>query len=179
MSSEAPVCFPIRPLIRWSILGLYTTLVLPLVVFAGSWAWSGAGLMLLGSVVGGWLLLGLLSQRVWVSPERMWADYPGWVPGWLQQCWSVAWDDVVEAEAATTAQGGLVYYLLTRSGSRILIPLRVAGLGKLLAAIAHFTGIPTAEMRPYVQTWMYGGISLGAGLMALVDVWLLQLVLYT
>jgi hypothetical protein len=105
----------------------------------------------------------------------MGSDYPAWVPPFLQQRWSVNWKDVTEIEAVTTGQGGLVYYLITRSGSRILIPLRAENLPKLLTAIEHFTGIPTAAMRPYVQTWMYGGLSVGAGVMLLVDVGVLLL----
>jgi len=173
MSFEPPVHFGIRPLIRGSILGLYLTLVAPLIGL--SWHHGGGGLLALAALIGFLGLMGILSQRVGVTPRGMGSDYPAWVPPFLQQRWSVNWGDVTEIEAVTTGQGGLVYYLITRSGSRILIPLRAENLPKLLAAIQHFTGIPTAAMRPYVQTWMYGGLSVGAGVMLLVDVGVLLL----
>ncbi|GAB4212845.1 MAG: hypothetical protein OHK0012_07830 [Synechococcales cyanobacterium] len=133
-----------------------------------SWLGGLAAAVLLGGI-----FLGIpLSQRIVLDREGMHSTYPAWVPHGLRQPWTVRWADVVDIEAATTGQGGLVYYLVTATGSRILVPLRVQHLPRLLSRIERYTGIPTQEMRPYVQTWMYGGLSGAAAVMALVDVWL-------
>jgi hypothetical protein len=74
-------------------------------------------------------------------------------------------------EASTTGQGGLVYYFLSKTGQAYLLPMRVAGFGRLVALVQAKTGIDTRDVRPLSQPWMYL-ILLGCTVLLLaIDAW--------
>ncbi|MEN9231474.1 MAG: hypothetical protein Q6L68_11250 [Thermostichus sp. DG02_5_bins_236] len=149
--------FPLSPLICYALQALYWALVLPLPMLLSRRAdpvWVGSLLLLL--LLGWGLLLGSLSQQVQVDEQGMQTTYPAWVPAFLRQEWQIRWSEVERIEPRSTSQGGMVYYLVSQSGDRVLLPMRVAHFKHLLAEVHRHTGLSMSTLRPYVQPWMYG-----------------------
>lgn len=171
---DPPLTWHISALVRYPLYGLYGVLLVPLPFFArfqgqtvGAW---GLGLgLLLGFVV----LHGLLSQQVQADVQGLRLIYPTWVPRWLVQGWSVDWSHIARIVTRPTGQGGRVHYLVTHAGQGYLIPMRVAGFGRLLATITHYTGLPTQSIKPLAQPWMYATIGLCVLILLPVDLWLI------
>ncbi|MGQ9838306.1 MAG: hypothetical protein ACUVRV_10155 [Cyanobacteriota bacterium] len=163
--------FPFSPLIRYALQALYWALVLPLPLLLFRQAdpvWVGS--LLVALLIGWGLLLGSLSQQVNIDSQGMRATYPSWVPAFLRQEWQVQWLDVERVEPRSTSQGGMVYYLVTQAGDRVLLPMRVAHFRRLLAEVEKHTGLKMGTLRPYVQPWMYGLLGLCAFLLLAWDV---------
>ena len=67
---------------------------------------------------------------------------------------------------------GLVYYFITHQGDKAyLLPMRVAGFGRMVKAIEAKTGIDTSDIRPLSQPWMYLILLLLTFFLLLVDGW--------
>jgi hypothetical protein len=167
-----PRTFRISPLIRLTLGSLYLALTLPLPFLARATEApvpaSGLGL---GIAVGAIALYAAFSDRVTVTEEAIEVSYPAWVPRLFRKGWRLRWDEVADLKARTTGQGGLVYYFLSQSGQRYLLPMRVAGFAQLARAVEAKTGIDTADVKPLSQPWMYF-ILLGLTvLLLLVDAW--------
>ena len=175
-SSSAPVfeptVFRLSPLIRITLLSLYTALTIPLpflsevtqapVPPAALWA---------AIVVGAVGLYGVLSERVILSEEGIEVTYPNWFPRFFRKGWSLPWTEVKALKPRSTGQGGLVYYFLSHSGEGYLLPMRVAGFAKLVGLVEAKTGIDTRDVRPLSQPWMYLILLLCTLLLLLVDAW--------
>ncbi|NJK62662.1 MAG: hypothetical protein HC921_08245 [Synechococcaceae cyanobacterium SM2_3_1] len=172
-------CYRVSPLIRYTLLGLYWALTLPLPFLLAQQnpEWSLITLLILGMLVGFVLLWGVLDQRVQVDAEKLTVSYPGWLPEFIQQGWSLKWPDVSELVMASTSQGGLVYYLSTDLGQRFLLPMRVEKFRHLLGQVQHFTGIETQTVYPYVQPWMYLILAGFTAILLLCDISVLGLVM--
>jgi hypothetical protein len=167
-----PAIFRLSPLIRITLLSLYAALTIPLpflsevtkapVPPAALWA---------AIIVGAAGLYGVLSERVILSEEGIEVTYPKWFPRLFRKGWSLPWTEVKALKPRSTGQGGLVYYFLSHSGEGYLLPMRVAGFGKLVGLVEAKTGIDTRDVRPLSQPWMYL-ILLGCTLLLLlVDAW--------
>jgi hypothetical protein len=167
-----PAVFRLSPLIRITLLSLYTALTIPLpflsevtkapVPPAALWA---------AIVVGAVGLYGVLSERVIVSEEGIEVTYPNWFPRFFRKGWSLPWTEVKALKPRSTGQGGLVYYFLSHSGEGYLLPMRVAGFAKLVGLVEAKTGIDTRDVRPLSQPWMYLILLLCTLLLLLVDAW--------
>jgi hypothetical protein len=167
-----PAVFRLSPLIRITLLSLYTALTLPLpflsevtkapVPPAALWA---------AIVVGAVGLYGVLSERVILSEEGIEVTYPNWFPRFFRKGWSLPWTEVKALKPRSTGQGGLVYYFLSHSGEGYLLPMRVAGFAKLVGLVEAKTGIDTRDVRPLSQPWMYLILLLCTLLLLLVDAW--------
>jgi len=164
----------ISPLVRYPLYGLYAVLLGPLPFLAwrqghvwGTWA------LALGFLLGWGILSALLSQRVQADHSGLQVIYPVWVPPWLARSWHVHWSDVVRIVTRPTGQGGRVHYLVTQDGQGYLIPMRVSGFKRLLDTITHYTGLPTASIRPLAQPWMYAAIGLCVLILLPFDLWLI------
>ncbi len=167
-----PAVFQLSPLIRITLLSLYTALTIPLpflsevtkapVPPAAIWA---------GIVVGALGLYGVLGERVIVSEEGIEVTYPNWFPRLFRKGWSLPWTEVKSLKPRSTGQGGLVYYFLSHSGEGYLLPMRVAGFAKLVGLVEAKTGIDTRDVRPLSQPWMYLILLLCTLLLLLVDAW--------
>ncbi len=159
--------FPLSPLIRITLLGLYVALTLPLPILyrwqatqlsaveAGTgtislWAWVA------GLTLGGLALFAALSERVEVDSQGIQVTYPRWVPRWLWRGWQLSWAEVQSLKPRSTGQGGLVYYFVSQAGQAYLLPMRVAGFAELVRRVQAETGIDTHDVRPLAQPWMYG-----------------------
>lgn len=173
-SGQEELVFRISPLIGLTLLSFYLALTLPLpwlaaITHQGSavpWLWGAIAL-------GAMALVAALSERVTLNAEGILVHYPRWVPRWFRRGWFLAWEDLQALKPRSTGQGGLVYYLISRSGTAYLLPMRVVGFARLVAAVQMRTGIDTTSVRPLAQPWMYS-ILLGLTLLlALTDAWVL------
>ncbi|MCS7292560.1 MAG: hypothetical protein RMI89_06225 [Gloeomargarita sp. SKYBB_i_bin120] len=173
-STASPQTWQISALVRYSLYGLYWTLLTPLPFLAQLQglplvAW-GLGVGLIAGFVG---IHGLLSQQVQADHQGLRITYPAWVPSWLASGWRVNWTDIQRLHTRPTGQGGRVHYLVTHSGQAYLIPMRVAGFGRLLDTISRHTGLPTADIKPLAQPWMYAALGLCVLILLPLDAWLI------
>ncbi|MDX1976266.1 MAG: hypothetical protein SFT94_01210 [Pseudanabaenaceae cyanobacterium bins.68] len=166
--------FYISPLIRLTLLLLYVALVLPL-PFLGKLNDPGAWWWVLPLICGFMVIYGGLSQRVGINDQVITVNYPSWVV-WGKHNWELAWQEVEALKPKTTGQGGLVYYLLTKAGQGYLLPMRVAGFARLVAAIEAATGIDTGDVKPLAQPWMYLILLVFSLLLLLTDAWTISMV---
>ena len=167
-----PALFRLSPLIRITLLSLYVALTIPLPFLSEVTKAPVPPTALWAAIVVGAVgLYGVLCERVIVSEEGIQVTYPNWFPRVFRKGWSLPWTEVKALKPRSTGQGGLVYYFLSHSGEGYLLPMRVAGFGKLVGLVEAKTGIDTRDVRPLSQPWMYL-ILLGCTLLLLlVDAW--------
>lgn len=171
-SSTAVEIFHLAPLIRITLLGLYGALTVPLPYLATATAspipaaalWAGIGLGAIG-------IYAALTERVILDEAGIQVAYPAWVPKLWRPGWQLAWDQVQALKPRTTGQGGLVYYLLSRSGKGYLLPMRVAGFTRLVRRVQAETGLDMADVKPLAQPWMYFILLGFTLLLLLMDAW--------
>ncbi|MBU6229107.1 MAG: hypothetical protein KGQ93_05390 [Cyanobacteria bacterium REEB459] len=170
--SSAPDRFAISPLIRLTLLLLYTALMLPLPFLArvtqspGSSNWLTAAIAL-----GGLLIYAALSQRVEIDTQGIRVNYPNWI-GWLfRHQWYLPWSQVQQLKPRSTGQGGLVYYFVGTDQQAYLLPMRVAGFARLLKLVEAYSNLDTSDIKPLAQPWMYGLLLLLSLGLLLVDGW--------
>jgi hypothetical protein len=173
--SVVPSVFKISPLVRVALWSLYFALMLPMLFLAWvnpsldfSPLWLGIGLS-----TGGILLHMVLSEQVRLDEEGLSVCYPLWVPSLLRRGWSIRWSEIQDLKARSTGQGGLVYYLVSRSRSGFLLPMRIVGFQRMLKLIQMKTGIDTRDVKPLAQPWMYAMLLGAAVLLGIVDVWII------
>jgi hypothetical protein len=171
-STAAVDIFPLAPLIRITLLGLYFTLTVPLPYLAtatnssipAAALWAGIALGAIG-------IYAALTERVILNSEGIQVAYPAWVPKRWRPGWQLAWDQVQALKPRTTGQGGLVYYLLSRSGEGYLLPMRVAGFARLVRRVQAETGLDMTDVKPLAQPWMYFILLGFTLLLVLMDAW--------
>jgi hypothetical protein len=165
--------FPLSPLIRLTLLSLYFALTLPL-PFLSDFTHSPipTNLLWLGIILGAIALFAALSERVILDEDSIQVTYPRWVPSFFRRGWVLPWSEIKELKLRTTGQGGLVYYFITHQGDKAyLLPMRVAGFGRMVNIITAKTGIDTSDIRPLSQPWMYLILLLLTFFLLLVDGW--------
>lgn len=165
--------FNISPLIRITLITLYIALTLPLPILASVTQSPIPGEFLaLGILLGGVLLFGSLSEKVWVDAAGIRVQHPGWIAWLLRRRWQLDWDEITALKPRTTGQGGIVYYFTSDHAQQAyLLPMRIAGFAELLRYVEAHTEVDTQDVKPLAQPWMYiilMGLSL---LLLLVDVW--------
>ena len=167
-----PSVFRLSAIVRLTLLLLYVALTVPLPFLANvtqstippNLLWVGIGL---GAIV----LYAVLTERVLVNEQEVQVTYPAWVPRFFRKGWVLPWSDITDLKPRPTGQGGLVYYFLSKTGQAYLLPMRVAGFGRLVALVQAKTGIDTRDVRPLSQPWMYL-ILLGCTVLLLaIDAW--------
>ncbi|OKH18600.1 hypothetical protein [[Limnothrix rosea] IAM M-220] len=165
--------FNLSPLIRITLLSLYTALTLPIPFLAdvtnapvpSTWLWAGF-------VVGGIFLYGALNEKVLLDDDSIQVTYPQWFRLISRKGWSLKWSDIAQLKMRTTGQGGLVYYFVTPERDRAyLLPMRVAGFAKMVGIVAEKTALDTSDVRPLSQPWMYMILLSVTALLGLVDIW--------
>lgn len=171
-SQTAATVFRLSPLIRITLLTLYTALTIPLPFLAQvTNAPVPPGLLVVGIGLGAVALYAALGEKVIVDDRSIQVTYPNWVPGFFRKGWSLPWSDVKELKDRTTGQGGLVYYFVSKDGKGYLLPMRVAGFARLVKEVQAHTGIDTTNVRPLAQPWMYLILLSCTLLLLLVDAW--------
>jgi hypothetical protein len=169
--------FYISPIIRGTLTLFYIALLLPLPFLAQSKGGASPGLLIGGALLGMVALQGALSQKVTVDDTEIRVRYPRWFPSFLVQSWSLPWSEVTALKMRSTGQGGIVYYLVSRSNERYLLPVRIAGFAKLVTVLQAKTDIDTQDVRPLAQPWMYFFLLVVTILLLLSDVWFIWMVL--
>ncbi len=167
--------FKISPLIKITLLSLYIALTIPLPFLAmvsslnlPSW------IFWVGIVVGAVAIFAVLSEQVILDKEKIQVCYPTWVRLFLGQGWSLLWSEIKDLKMRTTGQGGLVYYFITQQEDRAyLLPMRIAGFGKMVREIEAKTGINTNDIRPLSQPWMYLILLVFTLFLLFIDAWII------
>jgi hypothetical protein len=89
----------------------------------------------------------------------------------LVKSWSLPWTEITALKMRSTGQGGIVYYLLSKSNEGYLLPMRIAGFNRLVTVLQEKTAIETQDVRPLSQPWMYFFLLIVTCLLLLIDVW--------
>jgi hypothetical protein len=174
--------FPLSPLVRITLLGLYGVLTLPLPFLAQFNQAAQAPLhqpqippiaLWIGIALGAIALYAVLSERVMLDGTGIQVTYPIWVPRFFRKGWQLPWAEVKALKPRSTGQGGLVYYFVSQSGAAYLLPMRVAGFARLVRRIEAETGIETQDVRPLSQAWMYLILLCMTLLLGLIDGWVI------
>lgn len=164
--------FQISPLIRITLMGLYGALLLPLPVLAAATGAAVSPWLLTGATLAGWVALyGALGQQVTTSETGITVAHPRWIRWLWRQQWHLDWTDITALKPRSTGQGGLVYYFIGQDQQAYLLPMRIAGFGRLVAIVTEQTGIDTQDVRPLSQPWMYLILLGFTLLLLLVDAW--------
>ncbi len=167
--------FHISPLIRITLLLLYTALMGPLPILAQATQAPVSPLLLTLGIVLGWVgLYGALSQRVAVDGQGIQVAYPGWISWLFRGGWQLSWEQVQALKPRSTGQGGIVYYFVGADQNAYLLPMRVAGFARLVGLVEHYTDIDTQDVKPLAQPWMYGILLLFTLFLLLIDAWTIQ-----
>lgn len=170
--------FRISPIVRITLTLFYLALLLPLPFLAQLTAGASPLWLTIGLLLGLIPIQGALAQEVWTDDREIRVQYPWWVPQFLVKNWSLAWSEVTDLKMRTTGQGGLVYYLIDRQQQGYLLPMRIAGFGKLTEILSRHTGIDTQEVRPLSQPWMYFILAGLTWLLLAIDGWAVSLALH-
>lgn len=164
--------FRISPLIRLTLLLLYTALLLPLPFLARVTQSPGSsGWLTVAIVLGGIVIYAALSQRVEVNAQGIRVNYPTWISWLFRHHWYLAWSDVQQLKPRSTGQGGIVYYFVGADQQAYLLPMRVAGFARLLKLVETYSNLDTSDIKPLAQPWMYGLLLLLSLGLLLIDGW--------
>lgn len=164
--------FRLSPLVRITLLLLYLALTIPLPFLAElTHAVVPAPALWMGIAIGWVALYAALCERVIVNEQEIRVAYPGWVPPFFRQGWTLAWTDITALKPRSTGQGGIVYYFLSQAGQAYLLPVRVAGFAELVRLVQAKTEIDTTDVKPLSQPWMYLILLLFTLLLLLIDGW--------
>jgi hypothetical protein len=172
--------FYISPIIRVTLTLFYLALVVPLPFLAQLKGGASPLWLSVGGAIGFILLQGALSQKVTADDAAIQVSYPRWFPGWLVTSWALPWSEITALKMRSTGQGGIVYYLVSRSNEGFLLPMRIAGFAKLVNILQTKTAIDTQDIKPLAQPWMYfflfvvTAILLAIDLKVLVEIYLLS-----
>jgi hypothetical protein len=160
--------YPMAPLIRFTLLGLYLALVLPLPLLANAGLRSA---LLLAVPLGFVLVLAATSERVELDTQALRVGHPPWCRWLLRRGWSLPWSRITGLTPVTTSQGGCVYYIRSGSdpgdlgGDAWLLPQRVAGFEDFLARFSAASGLSTSEVRRLTPPWTYQLLALLSALL--------------
>ncbi|NJL46753.1 MAG: hypothetical protein HC929_03660 [Leptolyngbyaceae cyanobacterium SM2_5_2] len=160
------------PLIRITLLLLYTALMGPLPFLAAATQAAISPLLLLLGIGLGWVgLYGALSQRIEIDSQGIRVAYPQWIRWLFRGSWQLPWQDVQALKPRSTGQGGIVYYFVGVDQKAYLLPMRVAGFAQLVGLVERYTGIDTQDIKPLAQPWMYGILLLFTLMLLVVNAW--------
>ncbi|MCP9800018.1 hypothetical protein [Synechococcus sp. RedBA-s] len=161
---DQPQTYPVAPLIRFTLLGLYLALVLPLPLLAPPTLrpWLTAALPL-GLV----LVAALLSERVRLDQEGITVGHPRWCAWLLRRGWQLPWQQLEDLTSVGTSQGGRVYYLRAQDGRRLLLPQRVARFPAFLLQVQRASGLDLSAVGRLSPPWTYWALAGLTGAMLL------------
>ena len=155
-------CYPMAPLIRFTLIALYFALVLPLPLLAPAElrAW-----MVFAQVIGLLLVWATTSQQVELDGEFLKLGYPRWCQWLLVRQYAINLSKVKGLEEVNTSQGGRVYYIHTgeKAGSNIpplvMLPQRVDRFNDFLVTFSQRTGIGTSQVERLTPAWTYWSLA--------------------
>jgi hypothetical protein len=153
--------YGMAPLIRFTLLGLYIALVLPLPLLAPEgWQVPLWAALALGFA----FVLAITSEQVILDAKGLRLTHPAWCRWLLRRGWELQWGQVEGLTPVATSQGGRVFYVRTRSAaapratqerSAYLLPQRVENFADFLASFTERSGIPTASVARITPPWTY------------------------
>jgi hypothetical protein len=158
--------YPMAPLIRFTLLGLYLALVLPLPLMAPSPLRLP---LLLAAITGLVLVVALTSERVELDEEGLRVGHPPWCAWLLSRGWQLPWSRITALTPVATSQGGRVYYVRSdspaadRRGEAWLLPQRVARFDDFLERFSRASGLPTTGIGRISPPWTYRLLALLSG----------------
>ncbi len=164
--------YPMAPLIRYGLLGLYGALVLPLPILAQApWRWPIGTAVLLGFL----LVLAATSEEVEISPTGLRVGHPTWCNWLLRRGWSLAWQDIQSLHAVATSQAGRVFYVRTSPdiAGKIqswLLPQRIARFEDFLSRFSAATGLDVGDVNRLTPPWTYQLLAVFSGLLLLFEI---------
>ena len=160
--------YPMAPLIRFTLIGLYLALVLPLPALAPPELRAGLGLAL---PLGLLLVVAVTSEQVSVDDSGLAVGHPRWCAWLLRRGWRLEWREITGLTPVATSQGGRVWYVhrataaaTASPGQAYLLPQRVQQLEGLMEQLQARTGLDTSAIGRISPPWTY---QLLAGLTAL------------
>jgi hypothetical protein len=140
------------PLIRFTLIGLYLTLVLPLPWLAP----PGLAMVLaLAVALGLVLVLAITSEQVELDASGLRVGHPPWCRWLLRRGWSLAWSEITALTPVATSQGGRVFYVRQGAGQAYLLPQRITGFETFLSRFGAATGIDTTGVGRLTPPWTY------------------------
>jgi hypothetical protein len=162
--------YGMAPVIRFTLLALYGSLVVPLPLVAPGelrgWLW--AALLL------GWIgVVALTSEEVVLDEESLAVAHPAWCAWLFRRGWRLSWSQVEGLTPVATSQGGRVFYVRVRGGEQAyLLPQRVERFDDFLARFSALSGVNTSPVARITPPWTYQllavmsvGLLLGEGWM--------------
>jgi len=145
-------------LIRFTLIGLYLALVLPLPFLAPEPLRTP---LLLALALGLLLVVAATSERVELNESGVRVGYPAWSAWLFRRGWELPWERVQGLTPVTTSQGGRVWYVRSTAGSggtsprSFLLPQRVARFEDFLSRFAKASGVDTADVARISPPWTY------------------------
>jgi hypothetical protein len=165
--------YPMAPLIRFTLLGLYLALVLPLPFLAPPELRLPLAVAL---PLGLGLVVAATSERVELDGEGLRVGHPRWCAWWLRRGWSLSWARVQGLTPVATSQGGRVWYVRSAGGEGVaagrahLLPQRVARFDDFLARFAAASGVDTGAVGRISPPWTYQFLAVLCAILVLVEV---------
>ncbi|MCP9931795.1 hypothetical protein KBY82_13495 [Cyanobium sp. AMD-g] len=168
--SSVPSChrYPMAPLIRFTLLGLYLALVLPLPLLAPEPLKLPLGLACIAGLM---LVVAITSERVELDGQGLRVGHPRWCSWLLRRGWQLPWNRITALTPVTTSQGGRVYYVRSankedgRGEVSWLLPQRVVRFDDFLARFSSATGLSTDSINRISPPWTYQLLALLSGLL--------------
>lgn len=155
--------YPMAPLIRFTLVGLYLALAAPLPWLAPVplqlplWLALGLGLLLVWAIT---------SEQVELDPDAIRVGHPAWCGWLLRRGWQAPWAAITAITPVATSQGGRVFYL--RCGDQaLLLPQRIARFPEFLERFQRQTGLDTSAIGRISPPWTYQLLAVLTGLMLL------------
>lgn len=171
-----PHIYGMAPQIRFTLLGLYVALVLPLPVMAPE---NWQPLIWAALVLGFSLVLAITSEQVILDGEGLRYTHPAWCRWFLRRGWELPWGEVEGLTPVATSQGGRVFYVRTapatapessRGIRAYLLPQRVEKFPEFLSTFTAFSGIATNSVARITPPWTYQLLAIMSGAMIVGEV---------
>jgi hypothetical protein len=165
MSAAPPqqATYPMAPLIRLTLVGLYLALAAPLPWLAPPplqlplWLALGLGLLLVWTIT---------SEQVRLDHDAICVGHPPWCGWLLRRGWQVPWPAITAIVPVATSQGSRVFYL--RCGKQaLLLPQRIARFPEFLERFQQETGLDTSGIGRISPPWTYQLLAILTGVMLL------------
>jgi hypothetical protein len=155
--------YPMAPLIRFTLVGLYLALAAPLPWLAPAplqlplWLALGLGLLLVWAIT---------SEQVQLDRNGIRVGHPAWCAWLLRRGWQLPWASISAITPVATSQGGSVFYL--RSGDEsLLLPQRIARFPEFLERFQQETDLDTSSIGRISPPWTYQLLAVLCALMLL------------
>lgn len=153
---DQPQTYPVAPLIRFTLLGLYLALVLPLPLLATAPLWP---LVTAALPLGFVLMAALLSERVRLDRDGITVGHPPWCAWLLRRGWQLPWSQLESLTSLATSQGGRVHYLRCRDGRCLLLPQRVDRFPAFLLQVQRTSGLDLSAVGRISPAWTYWALA--------------------